>query len=132
MRVLNLDPSFNPIYSTIEIKYESKYFSGGEFHFRLTSTPYRLDWAKKEGIMITHRVVSANQILEILVAVDALRNEGVKNLELFIPYVPYGRQDRVVNQGESCGIKVMANLLNSCGFEAVYTLDNHSDVSAPT
>lgn len=54
---------------------------------------------------------------------------GCDNIELFIPYIPYSRQDRICDNGEAFSLKVFANLINSCNFKKVYVVDPHSDVS---
>jgi len=50
-------------------------------------------------------------------------------LKLILPYLPYARQDRVMNSGESLSIKVMCDIINSLKFETVEIADVHSDVS---
>jgi len=47
---------------------------------------------------------------------------------LFIPYLPFARQDRVMVDGEPLSVKVMADLINSCGFDNVTIYDPHSEV----
>ncbi len=49
---------------------------------------------------------------------------------LHLPYIPYARQDRVMQPGEALSIKVFANIVNSLGFDKVIVDDPHSDVSA--
>jgi ribose-phosphate pyrophosphokinase len=48
---------------------------------------------------------------------------------LSLPYIPCGRQDRVVHKGESLSLEVVSDIINTCGFEYVYTLDPHSSVT---
>jgi len=48
---------------------------------------------------------------------------------LSMPYVPYSRQDRVCNKGESFSLKAFTSIINSFGFNRVITWDNHSDVA---
>lgn len=48
---------------------------------------------------------------------------------LDLPYVPYSRQDRVCNKGESFSLKVFTDFINSMEFDVVNTWDNHSDVA---
>lgn len=51
------------------------------------------------------------------------------SIELHLPYVPYSRQDRVCNPGESFSLKVFADIINAMQFDIVHTWDNHSDVA---
>ncbi|WYV99144.1 ribose-phosphate pyrophosphokinase [Pseudomonas phage vB_PpuM-Amme-3] len=49
---------------------------------------------------------------------------------LELPYLPYARQDRRCNPGESAGAKVFANQINALGCKAVVITDPHSEVIA--
>jgi ribose-phosphate pyrophosphokinase len=81
-------------------------------------------------IRVDAQLTSANDIMALLLTVDALRREYLASpLWLFLPYVPYARQDRLVNDGESVSIAVMAKLINSCGFTEVVIADPHSPVT---
>ena len=122
MRVLNLSTGFNPFQSSIEeIESNSFLFSGGEVHIKLQGSA--------DDVLISTRLNDSNDIMKLLLSVDALRRGGTKNISVFIPYLPYARQDRVMVAGEPLSIKVMCNLINSCGFEKVYVYDVHSEVS---
>lgn len=122
IKSLNLDNNFKPtIYP--EIKYTKFKFSGGEVHIK---TKYE---NIPDTVIITHRLNTSNNIMELFLAKDAIQRLGVKNIEVIIPYVPYARQDRPCEIGEAFSLKVFANLLNSMNFDAVYILDPHSDVA---
>ena len=80
------------------------------------------DWPKYKdsGIMVLA------QLLDALAAKYALDN--YKKV-LLLKYVPYSRQDRVCNKGESHSLKVFTTLINSMEFDRVITWDNHSEVA---
>jgi len=59
-----------------------------------------------------------------------LKRKGIKTFDLILPYIPYARQDRQCDEGESFTLKVFTGIINSIGFEKVYVLDAHSDVSS--
>jgi ribose-phosphate pyrophosphokinase len=120
--ILNLDPCFRPLNGE-EINYETFTFAGGELHIKLDTA----DLA--ESITITHRLNTFNDIGLLYLAVDALRRSGVKRLDLFIPYFPAARQDRLMVEGEPLSVKVYADLINQLNFETVTILDPHSDVT---
>jgi ribose-phosphate pyrophosphokinase len=63
---------------------------------------------------------------KLALAVDALKRNGAKKINLKMYYMPYARQDRVVNNGEALSIKVWADLINSLAFDSIETLDAHS------
>lgn len=71
----------------------------------------------------------SDSIIELLLAVDAIRRKGAEVHGLVMDYVPFGRQDRVVCEGESLSLKVFCDLINSLQFEAVYIQDAHSPVT---
>jgi len=122
MKVLNLSTGFKPFNSSLEeIESKSFLFSGGEVHIKLQDSA--------EEVLVSARLNDSNEVMKLLLAVDALRRNGSKNISVFIPYLPYARQDRVMVAGEPLSIKVMCNLINSCGFDKVYIFDVHSEVS---
>ena len=68
--------------------------------------------------------------MELLLTFDALKRLPNQNyINLFIPYLPYARQDRIMVNGEPLSIKVMANLLNSLECGRIFVYDVHSSVS---
>lgn len=100
-------------------------FPGGERQVSVL----RQIWDGPETITINFDFRSSADIIDLLLVVDALRNQYDIPLKLNIPYVPFGRQDRVANKGEAHSLKVFANLINGCGFEYVKIVDPHSDVT---
>lgn len=69
------------------------------------------------------------EVFELQCVVDWIRSHGHNNLQLFMPYVPNARMDRVQND-EMFTLKSFANLINNMHFSKVYTLDIHSNVGA--
>jgi ribose-phosphate pyrophosphokinase len=102
-------------------------FNGGEVHLNLQDNLD--DWDKEEELVIQHRLSDSDKIMEVLLAVNALREMRFKKLSLFMPYVMYARQDRVVDHGEPFSLKAFANLINFLNFENVYMVDPHSSVT---
>lgn len=110
------------------IAFTCSQFPGGELNFRLEVTNEPLP----THITIYHQIHNGDDLMLLLLACDALKRAypGVpftKSLVLW--YVPYGRQDRVCNQGEAFGLKVIADLINGCNFSEVHILDPHSEVT---
>ncbi len=132
---LNLDKKFNPFYyphpmvpsvNELEIEFELFKFNGGELNIRIEQN---MDFSRIDSVVISQRIRSSDDLFAILIAKEALVRLGVEKFELFIPYVPYARQDRVCNHGESFTLRVFANILNTAGFKNVYCFDAHSEVS---
>jgi ribose-phosphate pyrophosphokinase len=123
--VLNLDPSFRPYGVTVpDIPFEHFTFSGGEPHVKIHP-----ETDINQRVYLTHRLNNFNDLGLLMVAVDALRRMGARQLELFIPYFPGARQDRLMTPGEPLTVKVYADLINAMGFERVTVFDPHSEVT---
>jgi len=128
MYYLQLDSSFRPFAQADEkntLSFEAFTFSGGEPHIKILTS-----LSKDASVMISHRLQSFNDLGLLLVAVDALRRMGARQIRLFLPYFPGARQDRVMVPGEPLTVKVYANLINGLGLEQVIILDPHSDVTS--
>jgi len=99
-------------------------FPGGERQIRFDLPP------GGGSIDATARLKSSDDIMDIMLLADAIdRTEDVKKNELYIPYFPYARQDRVCNKGEALSLHVMAKIVNGLGFERVRVLHPHSAVT---
>lgn len=122
MKFLNLSPSLR---YTPEIPYESFVFHGGEPHIKLSVTDLRPD----DTVRITLQATSADQWILALLAADALKRQRVARVELFIPYFPGARQDRVMQPGEPLSAAVFAGLIKSASFDRILLFDPHSDVT---
>jgi len=68
-------------------------------------------------------------IIELLLYCDAVKRDGHRLGRLFMPYVPFSRQDRCNNPGEAFSLKVFCDLINGLGFQTVLIQDPHSDVT---
>ncbi len=121
MQFLHLDTSFSPFGKSIAFK--SFLFNGGEPHIKITENDL------EEEIMITHRIQSFNDLGMLLIATDALRRMGIKKIQVYIPYFPGARQDRVMVAGEALSVKVYANLINAQNYDKVFIFDPHSEVT---
>lgn len=103
---------------------ELKKFAGGECHVKFLQA-----FSEEDKVRINTRLNSSDDMMNLCLAVDALRNMSVGYIEAFVPYIPYARQDRVMVPGEPLSIKVFANILNSLNLNKVIVFDAHSDVS---
>ena len=121
---LNLDPTFLPFGKENAIPFESKTFSGGEPQIRINEK-----FEPLTRVRISHRIQSFNDMGLLLVAVDALKRLGVSYIELFLPYFPAARQDRIMQSGESLTVKVYADIINQLSLDKVTIFHPHSDVT---
>lgn len=69
-----------------------------------------------------------NNLMQLLVMVDALKRASVGRVTAVIPYFGYARQDRRVrSQRVPVTAKLVANMLSSAGIDRVLTIDLHAD-----
>ena len=81
-------------------------------------------------IVIRASLTSSDEIMQLFMVTDALRRKFYNaKISLVLGYVPYGRQDRVCEDGDSLSIAVFAQLINSQNYEQVIICDPHSDVT---
>jgi ribose-phosphate pyrophosphokinase len=128
--MIKLKPYRTVSYGSYEnsIPFNSFVFSGGEIQVQ-AGAPNCPTCRMPKSVEITADLFSAKDFMELFHAVDALRRQGVKELHLVCKYLPYARQDRVMNPGEALGVKVAADMINSLNFESVEIWDAHSDTS---
>lgn len=69
----------------------------------------------------------ADNLMELLLTIDAARRASAKQIVVVIPYYGYARQDRKDRPRVSIGAKLVANLLTSAGANRIATMDLHAD-----
>ena len=67
-----------------------------------------------------------DNVMELLLVIDALRRSSAKTITAVIPYFGYARQDRKVAPRTSISANVMANLITNAGATRVVTVDLHA------
>jgi len=67
-----------------------------------------------------------DNLMELLLVIDALKRSSAKNITAVIPYYGYARQDRKVAPRTSISAKVVANLLTNAGASRIVTVDLHA------
>ncbi len=65
-------------------------------------------------------------IMELLIMIDALKRASAKTINIVMPYYGYARQDRKARAREPITAKLVANLLETAGATRVITLDLHA------
>lgn len=94
-------------------------FANGELHVTVTS-----DVAGQDCAVVGSLAPPDEQLLSVLMLADALKQAGARTIEVYLPYLGYGRQDKPT-PGES-GVALVGKLLNAAGIESVTTIDVHS------
>ncbi|MEM6802608.1 MAG: ribose-phosphate diphosphokinase [Bacteroidota bacterium] len=123
---LNLSTNFSPFQNQESqiLDFDALTFSGGEPHIKIHARG-----PIKEAVMISQRVNNFEDFGLTLMAVDALKRLEVPAIQLFLPYFPGARQDRVMVAGEALSVKVYADILNSLQLNRVIIFDPHSEVA---
>ncbi len=97
-------------------------FSDGEIHMQLDES---VRGASVFVIQSTSYPVNEN-LMELLIMVDALKRASAKTINVVIPYYGYARQDRKARSRDPITAKLVANLIETAGAHRVITLDLHA------
>ena len=65
-------------------------------------------------------------LMELLIMVDAIRRASAKSITTVIPYYGYARQERKQKPREPISAKLVANLLTAAGADRMVTIDLHT------
>lgn len=68
-----------------------------------------------------------DNLMELLIMIDALKRSSAGRINLICPYVCYSRQDRRTVSHEAITAKLVANLIMKAGADRLITLDLHAD-----
>ena len=67
-----------------------------------------------------------DNLLEILIMVDALKRASAESVNVVMPYYGYARQDRKARAREPITAKLVANMLEVAGVDRLLTIDLHA------
>ena len=67
-----------------------------------------------------------DNLMELLICIDALRRSSAKRITAVIPYFGYARQDRKPGPRTPISAKLVANLITSAGANRVLSIDLHA------
>lgn len=102
---------------------ELKRFADGEMYVN-----YLESVRGKDLYLIQSTGPPANDnIMELLIMIDAAKRAAAEHITCVIPYYGYGKQDRKANDREPITAKLVAKLLQAAGADAVLTMDLHAD-----
>ncbi len=89
---------------------------------------YFNDTIRGKNVFIIQPTFSpSDNILELLIMIDAAKRASARNIVAVMPYFGYARQDRKDKPRTSIGAKLMSNLLTAAGVTRIITMDLHAD-----
>ncbi len=98
-------------------------FSDGEIYLKI------LESVRKDDIFIiqpTSPPVNEN-LMELLIMIDALKRASAGSITVLIPYFGYSRQDRKASGREPITSKLIADLLKTAGADRIVCIDLHAN-----
>ncbi len=121
MKILNLVDS-----NKSDINYHVSHYPDGQVNVEL-----QLEATDTlQSIIIEARMSSYKDLMTILAVNDVLHHDGFSTVELYCPYILSSRSDRRFKDYQSFDLKIVASIINSCGFNRVFVCDQHSDVTS--
>lgn len=103
-------------------KCELKRFSDGE-----TALVIKESVRGKDAFVIQSTCAPVNDnLIDLLVFIDALKRSSARRITAVIPYFGYARQDKMVEKREPITAKLVANLIEKAGCKRIMTMDLHS------
>ena len=99
-----------------------KKFADGEIYIEINES------IRGNSIFIIQSISSPanDNLMELLLCIDALKRSSAKNITAVIPYFGYARQDRKVVPRTSISAKLVSNLITKAGADRVVTVDLHA------
>lgn len=98
------------------------HYSDGEYQPSLNET-VRGDYV----FIVQSTFTPADNLLELLLMIDASRRASAYKIAAVIPYFGFARQDRKDKPRVAIGAKLIANLLTKAGVDRIITMDLHAD-----
>ena len=68
-----------------------------------------------------------DNLMELLIMIDAMRRASAGRITAVIPYFGYARQDRKAKSRDPISAKLVANLITAAGADRVLTMDLHAN-----
>ena len=102
----------------------TKHFADGEIMVKSGS-----DVKNKDIIIIqsTSKDVQ-EELFSLLLLLDSIKRSGARSIKLVMPYFAYSRQERVSWTNEPVSCEVVAKIIDTADFDALYTFDLHHPI----
>ena len=118
----NLSKKISKILKSKLINSSIRKFADGEIYIEINEN------IRGNSIFIIQSISSPanDNLMELLLCIDALKRSSAKNITAVIPYFGYARQDRKVVPRTSISAKLVSNLITKAGADRVVTVDLHA------
>ena len=118
----NLSQKISKFLKTKLVHSSIRKFSDGEIYIEIKEN------IRGNSIFLIQSVSSPanDNLMELLLCIDALKRSSAKNITAVIPYFGYARQDRKVSPRTSISAKLVSNLITKAGADRVVTVDLHA------
>ena len=118
----NLSQKISKFLKTKLVHSSIKKFADGEIYIEINEN------IRGNSIFLIQSISSPanDNLMELLLCVDALKRSSAKNITAVIPYFGYARQDRKVAPRTSISAKLVSNLITKAGADRVVTVDLHA------
>lgn len=103
-------------------KIELDKFSDGETHVSVGETVRGRD----VFVIQSTSAPTNDNLMELLIAIEAIKRASAGRITAVIPYFGYARQDRKVKSRDPITAKLVANLIETAGADRVLTMDLHA------
>lgn len=89
--------------------------------------PIFLKSIRGEEIFIISDGHSSEDIIKLLLTVDAAKRSGAKQVNVVYPYIPYSRSDKFDSMRTTIGSRLISNMLEKSGMDNLICMELHSD-----
>ncbi len=103
-------------------KSEVRTFSDGEINVEIDESVRGMD------VFVVQSICNPvnNNLMELLILIDALKRASAERITAVLPYYGYGRQDRKVVPRAPISAKLVADLITAAGASRILTVDLHA------
>ncbi|MEM2648793.1 MAG: ribose-phosphate diphosphokinase, partial [Candidatus Bathyarchaeia archaeon] len=105
------------------VNVRTKRFPDGEFYFKFEED------ISGEDLLIIQSLYPPQDAhaMELFLILHTARDLGANTIKLFVPYLAYSRQDERYLEGECLSAAMIAEVIETLGADALYTIDVHNE-----
>lgn len=109
-----------------ELKFETTIFPDGTSQvWKIQDIPAKNDFSA-DNVSILWLFENEAEVMHVCQLAQLVRAELTEVTALIVPYLPYGRQDKSVSNGQSFALNSFRRLLLTSGIHRIETFDAHS------